>query len=109
MTIWRAGGTAGLATVVRTIKSAPRPPGAALVVAPDGSVAGSVSGGCVEGAVYELATDVVARTPDAPEVTRAVRLYGIVDDGDLAYVEERVDADGGLVPHLSARLARFVG
>ena len=28
---------------------------------------------------------------------------------DLGYVEERVDADGGLVPHLSARLSRFVG
>ncbi|MBV9089882.1 MAG: XdhC family protein [Mycobacteriaceae bacterium] len=59
MSIWRAGGTAGLATVVRTIRSAPRPPGAAMVVAPDGTVAGSVSGGCVEGAVYELCNEVV--------------------------------------------------
>ena len=47
LTIWRAGGTAGLCTVVRTMKSAPRPPGAAMVVAPDGTVSGSVSGGCV--------------------------------------------------------------
>ena len=39
----------------------------------------------------------------------AKRLYGIVEGGDLAYVEERVDADGGLVPHLSARLSRFAG
>jgi hypothetical protein len=33
----------------------------------------------------------------------------IVEGGDLAYVEERVDADGGLIPHLSARLTRHVG
>lgn len=59
MSIWRGGGTAGLATVVRTIRSAPRAPGAAMVVGPDGSVAGSVSGGCVESAVYELANEVV--------------------------------------------------
>lgn len=59
MSIWRAGGTAGVATVVRTIRSAPRPPGAAMVVAPDGAVTGSVSGGCVEGAVYELANEVI--------------------------------------------------
>ena len=49
--VWRAGGTAGVGTVVRTFSSALRQPGAAMVVAPDGSVAGSVSGGCVEGAV----------------------------------------------------------
>jgi xanthine dehydrogenase accessory factor len=58
MSIWRGGDTAGLATVVRTFHSAPRLPGASMVVAPDGSVSGSVSGGCVEGAVYELATEV---------------------------------------------------
>lgn len=60
LAIWRAGGTAGLGTVVATFRSAPRDPGAAMVVAPDGRVAGSVSGGCVEGAVYELASEVVA-------------------------------------------------
>lgn len=60
MPIWRSGGTAGLATVVRTVRSAPRSPGAAMMVAPDGSVTGSVSGGCVEAAVYELATEVVS-------------------------------------------------
>jgi xanthine dehydrogenase accessory factor len=59
ISIWRAGGTAGLATVVRTVRSAPRPPGATMLVAPDGTVTGSVSGGCVEAAVYELATEVV--------------------------------------------------
>lgn len=78
MATWRSGGTAGLATVVRTIRSAPRPAGAALVVAPDGSVAGSVSGGCVEGAVYELAAEVVAT--GAPTLQR----YGISDDDAFA-------------------------
>jgi len=58
---------------------------------------------------WELVTDALARSKSGVLVGGAKRLYGIVDGGDLAYVEERVDADGGLVPHLSARLARFVG
>ncbi|KKF02672.1 FABP family protein [Mycolicibacterium obuense] len=60
-------------------------------------------------ASWELVTDALARSKSGVLVGGAKRLYGIVDGGDLAYVEERVDADGGLVPHLSARLARFVG
>ena len=78
MSIWRSGGTAGLATVVRTVRSAPRSPGAAMVVAPDGSVTGSVSGGCVEAAVYEVATEVV-RT-GRPVLQR----YGISNDDAFA-------------------------
>ncbi|MGK2852831.1 MAG: FABP family protein [Microbacteriaceae bacterium] len=58
---------------------------------------------------WELATDALARSKSGVLVGGAKRLYGIVDGGDLAYVEERVDADGGLVPHLSARLTRFIG
>ena len=38
LAVWRAGGTAGVGTVVRTFRSAPRLPGAAMVVAPDGTV-----------------------------------------------------------------------
>jgi xanthine dehydrogenase accessory factor len=74
ISVWRAGGTAGMATVVRTMKSAPRAAGAAMVVSPDGSVAGSVSGGCVEAAVYELAGEVVQT--GRPQLQR----YGISDD-----------------------------
>jgi hypothetical protein len=58
---------------------------------------------------WELVTDALARSKSGVLVGGAKRLYGIVEGGDLAYVEERVDADGGLVPHLSARLTRFVG
>lgn len=43
-----------LATVTAVSGSAPRDPGASMIVDPDGRVTGSVSGGCVEGAVYEL-------------------------------------------------------
>ncbi len=78
LSVWRAGGTAGVATVVRTIRSAPRQPGASMVVAPDGTVAGSVSGGCVEAAVYELANDVVSS--GRPELAR----YGVSDDDAFA-------------------------
>ncbi|MEW5811133.1 MAG: XdhC family protein [Actinomycetota bacterium] len=78
LAVWQAGGTAGLSTVVRTMNSAPRPPGAAMVVAPDGSVAGSVSGGCVESAVYEVAKDVVAS--GRAELQR----YGVSDDEAFA-------------------------
>jgi xanthine dehydrogenase accessory factor len=74
LAIWEAGETAGVGTVVRTFRSAPRPAGASMVVAPDGQVSGSVSGGCVEGAVYELAQDVVR--DGAPRLER----YGITDD-----------------------------
>lgn len=73
--VWRAGSTAGLGTVVRTYRSAPRLPGASMLVAPDGAVTGSVSGGCVEGALYETATEVIAS--GIPTLEK----YG-VSDGD---------------------------
>lgn len=63
-----------LATVVRTSKSAPRGPGAALAVHPDGRVVGSVSGGCVEGAVV-LTCQEVLETDEPRFVT-----YGYSDD-----------------------------
>ncbi len=71
---WEADETFGLATVVGTFSSAPREPGAAMAVSGDGEVAGSVSGGCVEGAVYELATEAAATG------TPVLQRYGISDD-----------------------------
>lgn len=56
----RAGRGAALATVVQTWGSAPRQAGSQLVVAGDGAMMGSVSGGCVEGAVIVAAQDALA-------------------------------------------------
>ncbi len=71
---WEAGETVGVGTVVATFQSAPRPPGASMLVGPSGEAVGSVSGGCVEGAVYELAESVVES--GVPVLER----YGISDD-----------------------------
>ena len=57
---WRARGDAvALATVVKTDGSTPRPLGAKMIVNARGEFAGSVSGGCVEGAVIEQALSVI--------------------------------------------------
>ncbi|MFI6870437.1 FABP family protein [Nocardia sp. NPDC050406] len=58
---------------------------------------------------WELATDVVIRSQSGIVVGGAKRLYGIVEGGDLGYVEERIAADGALEPRLSARLQRYIG
>jgi len=96
---WEADEPFGLATVVRTYRSAPRDPGAALAVSScaDHEVIGSVSGGCVEGAVYELSLDVC-------QTGRPVlQTYGVSDDdafavgltcgGIIDIFVERVDKD----------------
>ncbi len=56
----RAGRGVAVATVVETWGSAPRPVGSHLVVDEEGTFLGSVSGGCVEGAVITEALDVMA-------------------------------------------------
>ncbi|EME55371.1 MULTISPECIES: XdhC family protein [Rhodococcus] len=93
---YRAGDTVALGTVVSTFRSAPRAPGAAMLVAGDGTVTGSVSGGCVEGAVYELGQQVL--DDGVPVLQR----YGVSDDdafavgltcgGIIDVFVERVDA-----------------
>jgi xanthine dehydrogenase accessory factor len=75
---WESGAEVALSTVVGTWSSAPRQPGAAMLVGPDGTVVGSVSGGCVEGAVYELAQAVLdSREP-------VLQRYGVSDDDAFA-------------------------
>lgn len=74
----RAGNQAALATVVRTWGSAPRPVGAQLAISQDGSIMGSVSGGCVEGAVVAEALD--AFDDGLPRMLT----YGVSDDAAFA-------------------------
>jgi xanthine dehydrogenase accessory factor len=72
---WLADGKrVATATVVKTERSAPRQPGAVLAVSEDGEVAGSVTGGCVEPAVYDEARAVLAG--EKPRLLT----YGIADE-----------------------------
>jgi hypothetical protein len=76
-----------------------------LVASPDGLVEIYI-GSARTTTSWELSTDVVARTPDAPDVVRAVRLYGIVE-GALLYAIDRAGPDEPLRPTMSARLERI--
>lgn len=94
---WVAGESVAMATVVETFNSSPRPPGAAMLIGPDGTAVGSVSGGCVEGAVYEVGQSVLSSA--AAELAH----YGVSDDtayavgltcgGQLDVFVEKVDRE----------------
>ena len=72
---WRAEGKkVAVATVVATRRSAPRPVGAKLAVSEAGELCGSVSGGCVESDVYEIAREVLKT--GKPKLLS----YGIADE-----------------------------
>ena len=72
---WLANGEqVVVATVVATRRSAPRPVGSSLAISASGAMCGSVSGGCVEGDVYEQAREILAGGE-----ARLVS-YGISDD-----------------------------
>ena len=72
---WRGEGKAvALATVVQVWGSAPRPPGSKMAVSSTGEMIGSVSGGCVEGAVYQEAQEVL-RSGEPRLLT-----FGVTDD-----------------------------
>jgi xanthine dehydrogenase accessory factor len=93
----RAGRGVGVATVVETFGSAPRPVGSHLVVEESGLFCGSVSAGCVEGDVIAAALDAVA--DGAPRFLE----FGVADEtawraglscgGRIAVHVERLDAD----------------
>jgi xanthine/CO dehydrogenase XdhC/CoxF family maturation factor len=72
---WRARGErVAIATVVKTLGSAPRGVGAKMAVSAEGSMAGSVSGGCIEGAVFDACQEALK--------TGKARLlhFGVADD-----------------------------
>ena len=91
----KAGHGVALATVVETWGSAPRPVGSHLAIDEEGHFLGSVSGGCVEGAVVEEALDVIAS--GAPKTLE----FGVADEtawrvglscgGRIKVYVERVD------------------
>jgi xanthine dehydrogenase accessory factor len=77
---WRnAGRRVAVARVVDVEGSGPRDPGAAMAVSEDGEVAGSVSGGCVEGAVVTEALDILSGDRQPRLVT-----FGYSDDEAFA-------------------------
>jgi xanthine/CO dehydrogenase XdhC/CoxF family maturation factor len=72
---WRSRGEqVAIATVVATRRSAPRPIGSKLAVSESGELAGSISGGCVEGDVAERAKQVLR------DGEPALLTYGIADE-----------------------------
>jgi xanthine dehydrogenase accessory factor len=75
---YQAGEPFTIATVTRTWSSSPRPVGATMAVSQSGEVIGSVSGGCVEGALYEASQEVL-KTKTPQSVT-----YGVSDDSAFA-------------------------
>ena len=92
---WRANGEdVAVATVTETWGSSPRPPGSQMALTASGRMAGSVSGGCIEGAVAEAAVTTLAT--GVPQVLE----YGIANErawevglacgGSLTILLERV-------------------
>jgi xanthine/CO dehydrogenase XdhC/CoxF family maturation factor len=69
-----AGVGVALATVVATWGSSPRPPGSKLAVNERGEFVGSVSGGCIEGAVIQEALEIIKGSPPR------VLAFGVTDD-----------------------------
>lgn len=93
---WRREGRGvALATVLETWGSAPRPVGSRLVIDAEGNFLGSVSGGCVEGAVVSEAADVIAsgapKTLEFGVADAAAWKVGLSCGGRISVYVERVD------------------
>ena len=93
---WRREGKGvALATVTATWGSSPRPAGSQLVVSTDGKMLGSVSGGCIEGAVFKEAQEVIAdgkpRLLDFGITNEQAWEVGLACGGKLQVFVEKVD------------------
>ena len=93
---WKGSGKGvAIATVIETWGSAPRPVGSHLVIDEDGNFLGSVSGGCVEGAVVAEAGDVIAdgkaRTLEFGVADETAWRVGLSCGGRIRVYVERVD------------------
>jgi xanthine/CO dehydrogenase XdhC/CoxF family maturation factor len=94
--LWRREGKGvALATVTATWGSSPRPAGSQLVVSTEGKMLGSVSGGCIEGAVFKEAQEVIAdgkpRLLDFGITNEQAWEVGLACGGKLQVFVERVD------------------
>ena len=93
---WRdAGQAVAIATVIKTWGSSPRPAGSNLVIAGDGRFEGSVSAGCVEGAVIEAALATI-RTGERQHLKYGVSndeawAVGLACGGEIEILVERVE------------------
>lgn len=110
--MWRSRGDAvALATVVKTVGSAPRPAGAKMAISARGEIAGSVSGGCVESAVIEAALEVIEN--GRPQLVH----FGIADEtawsvglmcgGQIDVFVERLDTQFDEIAQLARARRRF--
>ena len=108
LTRWLAAGEEiALATVVRAGGSSPRPPGSRMAVSRSGSVAGSISNGCLEGAVFEEAQTVLAGDPQKRltygPVTEGSWEIGLACGGSIeVYLESLAAVHQRLLPALAA-------
>ena len=91
----KAGRAVAVATVTSTWGSSPRPAGSQLVVDGDGAMVGSVSGGCIEGAVVKEALEAIAdgkpRLLDFGVTNEQAWEVGLACGGKLQVFLERVD------------------
>jgi xanthine dehydrogenase accessory factor len=113
--VLRAGEPVAVVTVTRVARSAPRGPGAAMAVLRDGSVIGSISGGCVEGDAVLLATQVLATgravTASLGFSDDAAHAAGLACGGSVDVVVHRIEptdrvalAALGTAPDRTARI-----